>query len=144
PGGDHGVALLQGGGVRARQPYAQLGGDLDVHQPGDAARAEEAALPAGLPDHAGVDDRPGLDRLERVDLHPGGDVGLRLDDALVADDHVLLDPGPGHDVGVLADHAAAQVPAGADVDVVVDHGAVEEGALLDHHVAAEHGVLPQL
>ena len=68
--GDDRVALPQHGGVGAGEPYAVLGGDLDVDQAGDAARAEQAALAAGLPDHAGVHHRAGLDGLERVDLAP--------------------------------------------------------------------------
>src|SRR5690606_6192396 len=88
--GDDRGALLQRRGVGAGEPHRQLRRDLHVDQPGHAARAEEVALPARLPDHAGVDDRAGLDRLERVDLHAAGDVRLRLDHALVADDRALL------------------------------------------------------
>src|SRR5690606_25847959 len=127
----------------AGQPYAQLGGDLHVDQSGDAARPEEGALAARLPDDAGVDHRTGLDGLEGVDLHPGADVRLGLDDALVADYGALLDAGAGHHVGVLADHTAAAVGARAEVDVVVHDRAVQEGAFADHDVAAQHGVLAQ-
>ena len=144
PGGGDGGALAQHGGVGAGQAHRQLGGDLHVDQAGHAARAEQGPLAPGLPDHAGVHYGAGLDGLERVDLHRGGQVGLGLDHALVPDDRALLDPGEPHDVGVLADHAAPQGDALADVDVVVHHGAVQEGALLDHDVAADHGVLAQV
>src|SRR5690606_43111 len=151
PGGQRGVArdddvlaLAQGRGVRAGQADAELGRDLDVDQPADAARAEQVALAARLPDDAGVDDGPGLYGLERVDLDPARHVRLGLDDALVADDRVLLYAGAAHDVGGLADHAAAQVGAGAQVDVVVHDRAVQEGALAHHRVVAEHRVLAQL
>src|SRR5690606_35629722 len=87
---------------------------------------------------------PGLYGLERVDLDPARHVRLGLDDALVADDRVLLYAGAAHDVGGLADHAAAQVGAGAQVDVVVHDRAVQEGALAHHRVVAEHRVLAQL
>src|SRR5690606_6360792 len=140
--GDH-RPLLQGGGVRAGQPDRQFGGDLDVDQAGHAAGPEQRALPAGLPDDVGVDDRAGLDGLEGVDLDVVGEVRLGLDDAFLADDGALFDPGARHDVGVLADDAAAQVGAGADVDVVVHHGAVQERLGADHRVAAQHGVLAQ-
>ena len=145
PRGGDGGALAQHGGVGAGQAHGQLRGDLHVDQSGHAARAaEQGALSPGFPDHAGVDHRAGLDGLERVDLHPGGQVGLRLDHALVPDDGALLDPGQPHHVAVLADHAPAQGDALADVDVVVHHGAVQERALLDHHVAADHGVFAQV
>ncbi len=137
-------ALLQRGRVGGGEPHRQLGGDLDVDQPGDAALAEEGPLAARLPDHRVVDDGARLDGLERVDLHPGGDVRLGLDHALVADDGALLDPRAPHDVGVLADHAAAQRGALADEHPVVHHRAVDEGALLDHHVGADHAVLAQV
>ena len=137
-------ALLQRGRVGGGQPDGQLGGDLDVDEPGHAALAEQRPLAARLPDHRGVDDRARLDGLERVDLHPGGDVRLGLDHALVADDRGLLDPRPPHHVGVLADHAAAQRGALADEHPVVHHRAVDEGALLDHHVGADHAVLAQV
>ena len=144
PGRGNRGALAQHGGVGAGQAHRQLGGDLHVDQTGHAPRAEQGALAPGFPDHAVVHHRAGLDGLERVDLHLGGQVGLGLDDALVPDDRALLDPGQPHDVGVLPDHAAAQGDALADVDVVVHHRAVHEGALLDHHVAADHGVLAQV
>ena len=141
-GGDH-RPLPQRGRVGAGQPDAQLGRDFDVDQAGHAARAEQGALAAGFPDDAGVDHRARLDGLERVDLDPGGQVGLRLDHALVADHRAFLDPGGRHHVGVLADDAAAQGDPLPDVDVVVHHRPVQERAFLDHHVAAQHGELAQ-
>src|SRR5262249_969633 len=140
---DH-CALLQRGGIRARQPDAQLGRDLDVDQAGHPARPEQRALTARFPDHAGVDDRARFDGLEGIDLDPGRDVAVRLDHALVADDRAFLDPGLAHHVGVLADDAASQVDAAAEVDVVVHDGPVQERAFLDDHVAADDRELAQL
>ena len=138
------VTLLQRGRIRRSQADGEFGRDLDVDEAGDSARPEEVALPARLPDHAGVDERAGFDRLERIDLHPGRDVGLFLDDALVADDGALFDPRGAHDVGVLADDATAQVRLRPDEDVVVHDRAMQERAALHDDVAAEHRVLAQL
>src|SRR5215469_5216669 len=107
-------------------------------------RTEQRALAARLPDHAGVHDRAGLDGLERVDLHAGRHVAVRLDHALVPDDRALLDPGLAHHVGVLADHATAERGAAAYVHVVMHDGPVQERAFLDDDVAADDGELPQL
>jgi hypothetical protein len=137
-------ALLQRRGVGARQPDTQLGRDLDVDQAGHAAWPEQSALTARFPDHAGVDDRARLDGLEGIDLHPGGDVAVRLDDALVADDRAFLYPRLAHHVGVLPDDAAPQVDAAAEVDVVVHDRPVQERAFLDDHVAAHDRELAQL
>ena len=46
---------------------------------------EEAAGALGLPDDRRVDDRAGLDGLERVHLHAGADHGVLADEALVAE-----------------------------------------------------------
>ncbi len=139
-----GRTLLQGRRVRPGQPDGQLRGDLDVEDAGDAAHPEQVLLPAGLPDHRGVDDRSGLDGLERVDPDVGPDDRLLADQALVPDHRAVLDPRGPHHIGVLADDAAPQIALRPDVDVVVHDRLVEEGAAFDHDVAAEHGVLADL
>src|SRR4030095_9155243 len=108
-GGPRGGAVARRVGAGARQRHRQLRSDLDVDYAGHPGRAEQAGLAPRLPYHAGVDHRAGFDRLERVDLDPAGDERLLLDQALVADDRALIDPGRPHHVRVLAYDAAAQV-----------------------------------
>ena len=103
----------------AGQANGQVGSDLDVDQPGHPAGAEQAAVPARLPDDARGDDRSGFNRLERIDLDARGQEGLLLNDAVVADDGTLVDPSAAHDVAVSADDCAAQADPRTDEDVVV-------------------------
>ena len=138
PGGHDGSTLAQRGGVGGGQAHDVLRGQLDVDQARHPARSEQRRGPPALPDHAGVDDRPGLDGLVRVDLDAVGEEGLLLDQALVADDRALLDPGGPHDVGVLADHAATQAHLRPDEHVAVHHGPLHDRPAHDHDVVAEH------
>ena len=90
--GDHRSAL-QRGAVRHRDPDGDLGRDVDVRQATDAAPPEQRPRGAALPDDRRVDDGVGLDGLERVDLHAGVHDGVLPDEALVADDDALVEPG---------------------------------------------------
>ena len=135
-----GRALGQRGAVGHGQAHRDLGGDVDVGEAAHAAPPEQRARAAALPHDRRRDDRAGLDRLERVDLHVRVDHRVLADEALVADDRALFDAHVRAQVGVAPDHAAAQVGAGPDVHVVVAHRALEEGVGLHDHVGAEHRV----
>ena len=62
-------ALLQRGAVGHREPHRDLGRDVDVREAAHAAPAEQRARALALPHDRRGDERAGLDRLERVDLH---------------------------------------------------------------------------
>ena len=86
-------ALLERGAVGHREPDRDLGRDVDVGEPAHAAAAEQRARAAALPHDRRVDDRAGLDGLERVDLHARVDDRVLADEALVADHDAFLDVG---------------------------------------------------
>ena len=65
-------ALLERGAVGHREPDRDLGRDVDVGEAAHAAPAEQRAGALALPHDRRRDERAGLDRLERVDLHAAG------------------------------------------------------------------------
>ncbi len=137
-----GRTLLESGRIGAGQPHGQLGRDLHVQDSRDPSGAEELRLAPGLPDHRGVDECTGLDDLERVDPHIALNDRFFPDQALVADDGAVLDPGRAHDVGVLADDTATEIAVLPDIHVVVHDGPVQKGPALHDDVGADDGVLP--
>ena len=75
----HPDAALQGRPERDPDPERRLRGEVDVHEARDRVAAEEPRGEPRLPDQVPVDERAGLDLLERVDAD------ARHDDALLAD-----------------------------------------------------------
>ena len=136
----HDRALLERGAVGHREADRDLRRDVDVGEAAHAAPAEQRAGALALPHDRRRDERAGLDRLERVDLHPGIDDRPRADEALVADHDAFLDVRVLADVVGPADHRAAQPRRVADVAVVVHDRALEMRVGLHDDVGAEHRV----
>ena len=82
-------------------------------RPWTPSRPNSERAPHRLPHDGRVDGGPGLDRLERVDLDPGLDLGVGPDEALVAEHHPLLAAHPLAQVGAPAEHAAVDAHARA-------------------------------
>ena len=132
--------FFERGAVRHRETDRDLRGDVDVREAAHAAAAEERAGAARLPHDRRGDERAGIDRLERVDLHRRVDDRLVTDERLVADHDAFLDAHAVADVARAPEHRAAHARAGSEVHVVVHDRAFDARVRLHDDVVAEHGV----
>ena len=149
-GGSAGVArtgdgrtLLQGRGPGHREPDGKFGADIHIGQASDTVTSEQRAGSPRLPHDRGVDDGPGLDRLERVDLHPGTDLGVGAHEALVAEDYALFAADSLAQIRAAAEHTALDPYPGTEVGVVVYHGALDDGVVANADVTPQRAVRPQ-
>ncbi len=109
-------------------------------RPETASRPKRREGEPRLPDQVSVDERAGLDLLERVDADARHDDALLADRAAVPDGDTLVQTGVRPDVAGLPDDRALHERAAAEVRRGVDNGARRARVLAQGHARREDGV----
>ena len=120
PAGGHAAAAVERRSEGDPDAKSGLGRQVDVDEAGDRIATEQAGRKSRFPDEVAVDERAGLDLLERVDPDSRHDHRLVADRAVVADGRALVHARMRADVAGASDHGALDESRAADVGRGVD------------------------